>query len=143
MKLKYLVLLLASVVALTAGNPRKGGEKDPIPDDGFADVAEIEKWSRSSSFGGGGTQKLAVGGQDVYFTSRMVTSGRASTELVFWSQQHDGRWVPCWIMPVRMGAYTAVVFGDEVIVRKHLLGDKELVVVARMTPKFFALTDWQ
>ena len=46
-------------------------------------------------------------------------------------------------MPVRMGAYTAVVFGDEVIVRKHLLGDKELVVVARMTPKFFALTDWQ
>jgi hypothetical protein len=45
-------------------------------------------------------------------------------------------------MPVRMGAYTAVVFGDEVIVRKHLLGDRQVVIVARMMANFFVLTDW-
>jgi hypothetical protein len=137
MNLKYIVLLLASVLIVSASNPYKGGEKSPVPDEGFADIAALENWSGSSSFGGGMTEKLTVGSQDIYFTSRMVTSGRASTELVLW-RQVEGRLIPCWIMPVRMGAYSATVFGDEVTVRKHLRSDTDLVVVARIMPEFFA-----
>jgi hypothetical protein len=135
MKIIYAFILLATAVGVVADKPRKGGERNPIPQQGFADLAALNEWSGTSSFGGGGMQKLTLGSQDIYYTNRMVTSGLPSTEIVFW-KQIKGRFVPCLIMPVRMGAYSATVVGEEIVLKRHLRSDS--IEIMRVRSEFFS-----
>jgi hypothetical protein len=131
------VLLLASAITLTAAEIRKVGEKEPIPETGFADATALEKWSGTSSFGGGHSSRLPLPGREIYWTTRMVTSGRPSCELVLWKRRND-RLVPCLIMPVRYGAYLAFVEGEDVVVKGEGLRPQEPREVIRLKSEFFA-----
>ena len=134
---KYAVVLLALVLALDASNMRKVGEKDPIPEFGVADAAALEQWGGTSSFGGGMTQKLKLPDQEIYWSIRMVTSGVATSELVFWKKAKNDRLVPCLIMPVRPGAYSAFLEGVDVVVKHMGLRETDSQEVMRLKPAFF------
>lgn len=128
---------LVFVSAAGAENPWKVGEKAPIPETGFADSTELAQWSAHSTLGGGMCERLPTVDIDVYCTRRMVTSGVATTELVFWKKS-GGRLVPCLVMPVRRGGFRVAMQGRDVVVVRDGSGPAHEVEVLRLHLAFFA-----
>jgi hypothetical protein len=133
---RYAAVLLASVIALAANDLRKVGEKDPIPEFGFADAAALQKWSSTSSFGGGWSEKLNLPDQEIYWSYRQVTSGVATTELVFWMKKKD-RLLPCLIMPLRRAEYRVALEAEEIVVKCWSHEAKGFEEVMRLKASFF------
>lgn len=115
--LLHFVILFSCSVCFADG-PKKVGDIDPVPERGFGDASALKHWSGSSSFGGGWTKKLELPGREAYWTCRSITSGRASTELIFWMRRAD-RILPCLIMPMRFAEYQVEQESGDVIVKSR------------------------
>jgi len=79
----------------------KVGESNPMPDSGFADYSELQNWAHSSSFGGGGSGKLQLDAKRIYYSIRSFTSGRASSETIFYTKIADGRIKSFLVVPIQ------------------------------------------
>ncbi len=124
--------------ACFADGPKKVGDIDPIPERGFGDAAALKQWSGSSSFGGGWIGNLDLPGHEVYWTCRTFTSGRPSTELIFWMRKAD-RILPCLIMPMRPAEYQVEQDSEGVLVKSWDQNSSSWREVMRLKASFFML----
>ncbi|MBE2180487.1 MAG: hypothetical protein IAE97_08450 [Chthoniobacterales bacterium] len=135
--LVHLAILISCSVCFADG-PKKVGDIDGIPEWGFGDAAALKQWSGSSSFGGGRSGKLGIPGKEVHWTCRSVTSGRASTELIFWMRKTD-RILPCLIMPMRPAEYQVEQDSEDVLVKSWDQNSSSWREVLRLKTAFFML----
>ena len=90
-------------------------ESEPIPKGGFKNFAELDKWAGSSSFGGGWATRLDLDGVEVLYSKRSVTSGRATTELIFFVRYKDH--LKLFVnIPWQFGEYRVSVIKKEIVV---------------------------
>ena len=114
-----LLIALLSAATVFAQLPRKVGESDPIPQNGFKTFAELNSWANSSSFGGGRAGELNLSGKKVFFSDRMVTSGVVTAELLFYSLNASGEIHPFIIIPVQRKEFSVKAEDEEIVVRAY------------------------
>lgn len=133
--MKHLVPLFAllAAVPLFAQPPRRVGEADPVPANGFTTFAELKKWAASSSFGGGQAGELTLSGTKVFYSDRMVTSGVPTAELIFYTANPDGI-RPFLILPVQRREYQVGAEQNEIVVRTYDPAAKKWRIALRITP---------
>jgi len=113
----FLSIILIS--PLLADKARKVGEVDELPKNGFVDFVSLKKWASNSSFGGGMAGKVQIAGQDVYYTKRSVTSGRATSELVFYTISDNDRIQMFLLIPIQFKEFSVSTEMDTIMVTTY------------------------
>lgn len=111
----------------------KGG--DSLPEKGFKNYSELQEWSFYTTTGAGGCSILELGRRKVFYSDRMFTSGTATSELVFYTENRDGRIRPFLIVPVQLKENRVVVKDNKIVVLSYNFESKDWQVAMILTPE--------
>ena len=129
-----LILIATSSIAFAADEVRKVGDADEMPKDGFANFSELQIWATTSSFGGGSANSFVIEGKNIYCSDRMVTSGMPTSELMFFTDSHDGRIRRFLLIPTQNKDHRISVEEDMLVVRCYVPSNKTWQIALKISP---------
>ena len=106
--LTSILLTLTLAFSTEAVELLQTGQFKPIPELPFADEGQLSRWATESSFGGGSLEKIPALAKTIFYSRRSSTSGRPTTEIVFWAKGTVG-FAPKLVIPMQAGEFKVEV----------------------------------
>ena len=121
--MKNLLILISLLVATTGyPKPMKVLESTDIPPQGFSTFEDLSKWASTSSFGGGHAKEIKLNEAMIFYSDRMFTSGRPTSELTFYSKRKDGSIHPFIHIPLQWKEFRIELKEAVIVIHAKSLG---------------------